>query len=131
MTTVACLGAFPVVALSCVEICVVAEEVPVVEVLVAVCWWLIGVLSDAVSGVRYGRVYQTWCGIGVAELGGAAVAPWFSFFVGGGGVGDVRAAWCVPRWCCAASLRLGWWGLVRWAVSAGMRSDARSDAGGG
>ena len=104
LASVTCLGAFPGLTLASVEVFVGAEEVHVVKVLVAVCGWLIGVLAYAVSGVRYRRVSQGRCGVGVAELGGATVAPWFSFFVGDGDVGDVWSAWRFLRWCCAASL---------------------------
>ena len=76
-----------------VEFVVVAEDVHVVTVWVTVGRWLVGVLADAIADVRGGRIDQTWGGVGVAELGGAAVAPWFAFFVGDGGVGDVRSAW--------------------------------------
>ena len=46
--------------------------------LVAVCWWLVVVPADAVSGVGDGWVYHTWVWVRVAELGGATVAPWSS-----------------------------------------------------
>ena len=55
----ACLGAHPYMALACVEVGVVAEDAHVVVVLVAVCWWLVVVSADAVSGVGYRWVYHT------------------------------------------------------------------------
>ena len=96
MATVPCLGTFPGVALACVEVGVVAEDVRIVAVLVAMGRGLVGVPADAVADVRCGRIDQTWRGVGVAEMCCAAVAPWFAFFVGYCGVGDVRLAWCVP-----------------------------------
>ena len=52
MTTFACLGVLPYVALACVEVGVFSGDVHVVEVLVAVCGWSVGVPADTVSGVR-------------------------------------------------------------------------------
>jgi hypothetical protein len=108
-------------ALTSVEVVVGAEEVHVVEVLIAVCGRLIGVLADAVSGVGYGRISQCRHRVGVAELGGAAVTPGFAFFVGVDGIGDIWATWRFVVLCCAASLRFWWLRMMRWAATAGMR----------
>ena len=118
LAAVACLGVLPYVALACVEVGVFAEDTDIVEVLVAVCWRLVVVPADTVSGVGYGWVYHTWGGVGVAELGGAAVAPWFALLVGGKGSVDIRSAWCDYGcwWCCATSLGVWWWFEVGWFI---------------
>ena len=87
--------AFPVVALLCVGVRIDAEDAHVIEVLVAVGRGLIVVLADAVAGVEDGvGVCHTWGGVGVAELGGATLTPWVTFFVGRGFLVYIWAPWC-------------------------------------
>jgi hypothetical protein len=101
---IASLDAFPFVALLCVGVCIGPEDTHVIEVLVAVDGGLVVVPSDAVSCVGHGvGVYHTWGGVGVAELGRAAIAPWVAFFVGRGFLKDVWTSWCGRFWSIAAS----------------------------
>ena len=81
-------------ALSSVGVRIFPEDAYVIEVLVTVGWWLVVVLADAVSSAWYGVICHTWGGIGVAELGGAALTPRDSLLVGCGFLVEVGASWC-------------------------------------
>ena len=108
----ACLLVLPGAALLCVVVGVVSENSDVIEVLIAV-GGSVELLADAVADVG--------CEV-VAELGGAAVAPWGAFYVGNGfvpwpvvflGRGFTVVGRVVLRlWFCCCAMTFGGGGLV-------------------
>lgn len=103
----------------CVCVRIFAEDAYIIEVLVAVGWWVVVILADAVSGVRYGVICDTWSGVGVAELSCAAFTPWYTLLVGYGFLVDVRTSWCGWPGCCARSFGVRWCFEGGWAVPIG------------
>jgi hypothetical protein len=99
-------------------------------VLVAVCRRFVVVVADAVScaGRRVG-VCNTWGGVGVAELGGAALTPWGTLFVGRGFLEYIWAPRCGCL-CCVIAGSFGGAGCMDVGIVVAVEKLGASGSGG-